>query len=339
MKRRWKIVIGVVLGLLLLAGGGFLYMIYRPAPPVEIVEPGPTGRRIAEGGLFANYFPAPGGGRAPGILLLGGSEGGLNPDLRDQALLLQQAGYSVLHVGYFNVPGKTTHLARIPLEEFTRGLDWLKARPEVDPARIGMVGYSKGAEAVLLVATRYPGIRAVVAGMPSSVAWDGLSAPAIMFGGISSWSEGGEPVPSLTYGAGDDSGSLMPYFVNALATLDEHPETIIPVERFRGRLLMVCGGRETLWPSCPMASQIEARARQHGGPETQLLTYPEAGHGVMGAPWPANHPRWDTWARMGGTVRANVAARADSWPKVVRFLDETLKAPPQPDPDPAPPPR
>jgi hypothetical protein len=174
--------------------------------------------------------------------------------------------------------------------------------------------------------------------MPSSVVWGGLSGPSYIFGGISSWSEDGEELPSLDYGAADETDHLLPRFTNALATLADHPETIIPVERYGGRLLMVCGGSETLWPSCPMAAQISARAGQHGGPETQLLTYPEAGHGVMGAPWPASDPRWAQWGAMGGTREGNIAARADSWPKVVRFLDETLKAPPA-EPDPTPPPR
>ncbi|WP_158266348.1 acyl-CoA thioester hydrolase/BAAT C-terminal domain-containing protein [Allosphingosinicella deserti] len=329
MKRRWKIAIGVVLFLVVAAGGLFAWNLLKPAKPAEIVDAGTTGRRIDEGGLFANYFTA-GQARRPGILLLGGSEGGLGKDLKLQALLLQKAGYNVLHLGYFNVPGKHSKLERVPLEHFYRGLDWLKARPEVDGTALAIVGYSKGAEAALLVATRYPGVRAVVAGMPSNVVWDGLSGPAILFGGISSWSQGGTPVPSLAYGSGDGSKDLLPVFVNALAELGKHPETEIPVERFAGRLLMVCGERDLLWPSCPMGRAVEARARKAGRPAVQLLTYPEAGHAVMGAPLPPEHKTMRHWATIGGTAQANAAARADSWPKVVAFLDATLANPPAP---------
>lgn len=324
MKRRWKIAIGIVLFLIVAGLGFFAWMLLKPAKPSEIVEAGPTARRIAEGDLFGNYYPAPGKARRPAILLLGGSEGGLGKDVHLQALLLQKAGYNVLHFGYFNVPGKGSKLERVPLEAFYRALDWLKSRPEVDQAAIGLVGYSKGAEAALLVATRYPGIRGVVAGMPSNVVWDGLSGPAILFGGISSWTEKGAQVPSLPYGAGDSTPHLLPRFVNALAELDEHPGTEIPVERFSGRLLMICGERDLLWPACPMARAVEARARKAGRPDVRLLAYPQAGHGVFGAPLPAEHRTMRRWATIGGTPKANAAARADSWPKVVAFLDGAL---------------
>ena len=53
-----------------------------------------------------------------------------------------------------HAPGKPAKLKNIPLEDFARGLDWLKKQPGVDASRLGIVGYSKGAEAGLLVATR-----------------------------------------------------------------------------------------------------------------------------------------------------------------------------------------
>lgn len=327
MKRVRKILLWIVAILLLLAAAGFGWMLVMPPKPAAITEAGPTGRRVTDGGMFANYFPAAGAGKKPAILLLGGSEGGLAKEVRGEALLLQQAGYNVLQLGYFNLPEKPGYLANIPLEEFFRGIDWLKARPEVDPAAIGLIGYSKGAEAQLLVATRRADVKAVVAGMPSSVVWGALSMRSYVFGGVSSWTEGGEPLPSLDYGSGDGKKELLPRFVNALKTLDAHPETIIPVERFGGRLLLICGEADTLWPACPMARQIEARAKGAGRPAVTLLAYPGAGHAVMGAPIAADDPALVKWSKLGGTPAGNAAARADSWTKIVAFLDAALKPP------------
>lgn len=324
MKRWLKIVAAAVGAVLLLATAAAAWFMTRPPTLARIAAPGPTGQRIAQGGLFANYFPAGADGRRPGILLLGGSEGGLERDVRRQAVLLQRGGYNVLHVAYHNAPGKPPHLSDVPLEEFRRGLDWLKARPEVDGASLGIVGYSKGAEAALLVATRYPGIRAVVAGMPSSVAWDGLDTPSILFGLNSSWSEGGKEVPSLGYGSYDSERGLYAVFADALKTLPEHPETVIPIERFGGQLMLVCGAKDMLWPACPMAEQLRARAARAGGPATRLLHYPEAGHGVMGAPIAAGDPDMRRFAAIGGTAQANAAARADGWPKIMVFLQAAL---------------
>ena len=272
--------------------------------------------------MFANYFPAEGGGRRPGILLLGGSEGGLARDLLRQAVLLQRAGYNVLHVAYHNAPAKSATLTTVPLEEFRRGLDWLKTRAKVDPASLAVVGYSKGAEAALLIATRYPGIRAVVAGMPSSVSWDALDPISILSGLHSSWSEEGREVPSLSYGWYDGDRGLHAVFEDGLKKLDQNPDAIIPVEQFRGRLLLICGAKDNLWPSCLMADQIRARAiRSASGPAPLLLRYENAGHGVMGAPGAATDPDIRGLAQLGGTAEANAAARADSWPTILTFLN------------------
>lgn len=69
-----------------------------------------------------------------------------------------------------------------------------------------------------------------------------------------------------------------------------------------------------------MADQVRARAVKAGRPVTQLLRYADAGHGVMGAPLPATDRDMRRFAQLGGTAKANTAARADSWPKIMAFL-------------------
>jgi dienelactone hydrolase len=327
MKRGWKITLGVVGALVVVGGGGFAYMLTRAPAPAKIAEAGPTGQRIVADGIFANYYPATGPGPHPAILLLGGSEGGLGKDMQAQALLLQAQGFSTLQLAYHNAPGKPAKLKNIPLEDFTRGLDWLKQQPGVDGSRLGIVGYSKGAEAGLLVATRTPGIRAAVLGMPSSVVWDGMSGENYLLGSFSSsWSAQGAPVPHLAYKGQPDARGLMAVFENGLKELDKNPSAIIPVEQYRGKLMLVCGEAEKLWPSCPMTDQIVARAAKAGGPPVTVLRYKDAGHGVMGAPFTDDKTR-ENWSQMGGTEEGNAAARADSWPKIIAFLKAELEAP------------
>jgi dienelactone hydrolase len=326
MKRKWKITLGILGALVVVGAGGMAWMIALPPVPAKIVEAGSTGQRVNGGGIFANYYPAPGTGPHPAILLLGGSEGGLGKDMRALALLLQAEGYSTLQLAYHNAPGKSAKLKDIPLEDFYRGLDWLKRQPGVDANRLGIVGYSKGAEAGLVVATRYPGIRTAVLGMPSSVVWDGMTGENYMLGSLSSsWSEKGEPVPHLAYKGQPGSDGLMPVFVNGLKELDRNPAAIIPVEKYKGKLLLVCGEAEKLWPSCPMAGQIVARAAAKGAPAPVVLRYRDAGHGVMGAPFADNKAR-RYWAKLGGTEAGNAAARMDSWVKIREFLKLELGA-------------
>lgn len=47
-------------------------------------------------------------------------------------------------------------------DDVTIGLNWVRARPEVDPTRVVLVGHSVGAGACLLVASRDPSIAAVI---------------------------------------------------------------------------------------------------------------------------------------------------------------------------------
>ena len=283
------------------------------APPVQVADPGNTGRRITEAGLVANYFPA--GNKSPAILVLGGSEGGMWTGLARIAQLLQAEGFSTLQLSYFRAPGQNPKLEMIPLEYFATALQWMTRQPEVDPQRLAILGISRGAEAALLVATRHPELKAVVAAMPSSVLWAGVSWEDMTFP-PNAWSEGGKPLPNMP---NDES------FGAALSKLAERPQMIIPVERIAGAVLLPCGEADTLWPGCLMARQVESRAREHKRPQVTVLAYADAGHQGFGPPFADNAPGLPNLASMGGTPQGNNAARADGWEKTKAFLRRVLK--------------
>lgn len=287
-------------------------------PPIEAADPGRDGVRIDADGIFANFLPAAGKGRHPAILLLGGSEGGLGSGALRMARGLQAAGFSVLQLSYYRSPGQPENFASIPLETFDRGLAWLKARKDVNAARIGVVGASKGAEAALIVGSRHPEVKAIVAGMPSAFAW-----PAFGFGGPpiegASWSLNGVDLPSLPYGPFDPATGLLSIYANGLKDAGEHPDAVIPVEKARGAILLVCGMDDRLWPACPMADMVKTRA-----PRAQVLAYPDAGHAVFGLPLADDDAALPSLASLGGTPQGNNAARKDGWPRVIAFLKKAL---------------
>lgn len=323
---RWVLRIGVGLGALLVAALIAAFTLRPFAFPAELSEPGEAGRRVDENGLLANYYPSPSGEPSPGILALGGSEGGLGSGMKAEALSLQAQGYSVLHVAYYNAPAKPKDLVEIPLEDFYAGLEWLKARPEVDPDRLAVFGVSKGAEASLLLASRRDDIDAAVLGVPSSVVWAGIDwTMAGMFGlkpPRSSWSDGGEPVAFLPYGAWDAEQGISSLYSFGLEKLSDHPEAIIPVEKVAGPVLLVCGGKDNLWPSCPMSDDIAARASQRNGPDVTVLSYPDAGHAAIGVPVDGGADDGEWFG--GGTRATDNVARADSWPQVLQFFDSVF---------------
>ncbi|HAJ47796.1 MAG TPA: acyl-CoA thioester hydrolase [Alphaproteobacteria bacterium] len=326
---RW--VIRIVVGLLVIGGLGLgaLWVLKPWVPEIQMAEPGETGRRIAEQGLLANYFPAEGSGPHPAIILLGGSEGGLARAAVRTARELQKAGFSVLHVSYFRGAGQPYSLEEVPLETFDRARDWLKAQALVDANRIGMVGISKGAEAALLYASRNSDIRAVVAGVPSNVVWVGINWDYGGAGFRSSWAQGGKALPHLPFGTYDWNEGVVSGYRNGLKALDQHQDAIIPVEKIAGPLLLICGEADRLWPSCDMARLAEARAKEKGAPAVTVLAYADAGHAAFGVPLEADHPNFKALGSIGGSPEGNNAAREDSWPKTLAFLREHLGPPPQ----------
>ena len=298
-----------------------LWILAPWAPAIVISQPGPTGQRISGDGVFANYFPALTGQRGRAVLLLGGSEGGIGKAITEDAEALQHEGFSVLTPGYFGVPGQPKKLEHVPLETFDRALGWLTARPEVDPSRISLMGVSKGAEAALLVATRHPELRAVVAGSPSSVVWPGIDYRTFRAG--SSWTAKGKPLPVLPFGRLRLSfflGHVNTVYTGGLKHLARHPDAVIPVEKITAPVLLTCGENDTLWPSCEMARQVQARAEERNGAHVTILAYNDAGHECVGPPFDRSSSDFRGLARWGGSKDGNDAARRDDWPKILAFL-------------------
>lgn len=298
----------------------------RRADPAPSAEPG----HIRVPGLLGDlYRPARTGrtGRAPAILLLGGSEGGLGRAAARQAAALAEQGYMVLQLSYFGSPGQPAALKAIPVETFTRAIEWLKAQPHVAGDRIGIVGTSKGAEAALLVATRRPDLKIVVLGVPSSVVWPGIDQASIVT--ESSWTENGKPIPFTPYGGTGEWRGIRALYADALADPIMAARGAIPAERANAAVVMVCGEADGLWPSCPMARAIAARLRAARYPRgVTLLAYPDAGHAAFGPPIDPASPAAATIGALGGSVAGNNAARADGWPKVLAALDTALKPEP-----------
>lgn len=312
---------------LVVAAGAALWIFDPLSPPVIVADPAPTGKRIAENGLLANYYPGTGEGARPGVLLLGGSEGAIGGGVTRMAKDLQAHGYAVLNMSYYRGPGQNVRLERVPLEMFDHALEWLKAQPNVDRERLAVIGGSKGAEAALIIAARHPELRAAIAGMPSSVAWQGLDwniLRQIFTPPDGSWSVGGKAIPFVPY-VKEFNGNLLDLYTKSLSHAGEHPDAIIPIEKSRAAVLLVCGRQDSLWPSCPMSEQVKARAAQMGGPAVTVLAYDTAGHGVFGLPVDKGDPNFGQLSGLGGTNEGNNDARADSWPKVLAALAEAMK--------------
>ena len=292
-----------------------------PPPAAAAPAPTPPTTVIREDGLVAEYFAAdPATASRGAVLVLGGSEGGLSGS-RGIARRLAAEGLDALAVAYFGEPGLPAKLDLVPTEPVGRGLAWLQARPEgTEP--IAVVGVSKGAELALLTASRDDRIRAVVAGAPSSVVWQGIDQT----GGptSASWTAAGAPIPYVPYDMSNGFQGIYRLYADSLDKAA--PETEIPVERIVGPILLVSASDDGLWPAADMAGRIQARLTANAfAHPVESLVYDGAGHAVFGGPIAAVTPQMHAmFGFLGGTPEGLTAARADGWPRVVAFLKTAL---------------
>ena len=310
----------------------------------NVVRPGVQAMPVRTDALIGTFFlpsPATGSGPYPGMLVLGGSECGLQ-SAEANAAALASHGFAALALAYCSWPDRNGNpvpgmeelpqgLWLVPLANVERGLSWLNGRAEVDPSRLGIWGGSKGAELALLVASSNPEVKAVVAYAPSHVVWQGLA-----FRGErrSSWSRYGDPVPYVRFTDDEErirkyAGSGTQYITHLYrASLDDSSAVAaarIPVERINGPVLLVSGGNDLLWPSEYMARQIVRRLEREAHPHPVIhLSYPGAGHAI-GRPFrPTTGLSTTPNFALGGTPAEYAVAERDSWPRVLRFLRESL---------------
>jgi dienelactone hydrolase len=148
------------------------------------------------------------------------------------------------------------------------------------------MGTSRGGEAALLLASTFPRlIHGAIGLVPSA---DVFPSPAA---NLPAWTLHGKPVW-------------------------EQP---IRVERISGPVLTVGAGDDEEWPSAPAVREVERRLRAHRFHFAHLgLVYRRAGHYIgVAVPYLPNSTEETS---LGGTPRANAAARADLWPKILRYL-------------------
>lgn len=333
MGFKYRIAVMAVM-LALLAGAGLFSQLAPDRyglPQIEVKDPGATGQRVKEGELFGNFFPATSdtNGPLPAVLLLGGSEGGLGGSAHSMALALQKGGFSVFHLAYFGGPGQSDALERVPLELFDHALEWLKRRPDIDSERLAIVGASKGAEAALLIASRRSDVRAVVAGTPTSVAWNGIDWAKRGQSPHSSWTVDGRDIQTMPFSDWDSAEGIISVYRGVVdpARSAEMQRAAIEIERATARVLLVCGEAETMWPACPMARMVASRSKDRSGPQVTILSYPDAGHFVFGPPLSSDNPFYERLDSFGGTVEGNALARADSWPQIIAFLNVATRRP------------
>lgn len=283
--------------------------------------------RLHESGLVGTFRTPEGSGPFPGVLALGGSDGGTPEYFLN---LCVPEGFACLAVAYWGTSDTQATMVEIPLERIERALRWLVGRADViaPDGRAAVVGASRGGELALLLAATFPNLVGPVAAYtPSSVVWVGLDLTQPTGPARSSWSYQGQPFPYLPFPANvppahSERGlSMLPISEAALDDHDAVERAAIPTERAHGPLLLLSGGDDRVWAAGRMCGMIVDRMSRHGrANDVTHLHYPHAGHmlfpyvrpsDAMFPPYPMDH---------GGTTTDDLAAHATAWPHVIEHL-------------------
>ncbi len=305
----------------------------REAASVELTRRFMTKRitrtEVRDDGLVASFFCDERAPR-PGVILFGGSGGGLSEEM---PALLASRGFAVLSLAYFGVPGVPQFLIDIPLEYFERAIAWMKRQPTVQQGKLAVSGASRGGELALLLGANFPEITAVLAYVPSGVVWPGLGAsenpnpPA--------WTWRGKPIPAVETKPRSPQVwsktpvAITPWFLESIENNPTMDRAMIPVERINGAVLMFSGTDDAMWPSLRLADIAQQRFIAKGFPHPyEHVTYSGAGH-MFRFPYSPEmseifHPVARQLMALGGTPLANQAASVDSWKRSLAFLHKHL---------------
>jgi dienelactone hydrolase len=297
---------------------------------------------VRDGRIRGTLFALKGTNNAPGVVVLGGSDGGnLYTCI---AAVLAAHGIAALSLAYFAYEDLQKELVEIPLEYFAEAVRWLRARPEVGASRVGVLGLSRGGEAALLLGASLPDVAAVVALVPSGLTNGGNGADFSAMG-KPAWTLDGKPFPILPppwdpvsmKEAQDAMAAGIPFagapgMLRALESAGAGvADVAIRVELTRGPMLMMSGQDDQLWPSTRLTEIAEARLKAAAfAYPFEHRRYAGAGHFACLLPnlpatsQAARHPVVPISLAFGGTARDNAAASADLWPRVVTFLRQHL---------------
>jgi dienelactone hydrolase len=273
---------------------------------------------VREHNLVANFFPPITNKPSPAIIILGGSDGGIET-ATNLAPLFHAQGYAVLALAYFGIEPLPVILEEIPLEYFEQAVQWLQAQPDVLANRIGVLGISKGGEAALVLGSIITTLRVVVAIVPSHVVFQSVDFEWYKHQTArSSWMRAGQPLPFVPYQMDQQliaqHGFMLGLYLGSLQNTNAVAQAQILVERTQGAILLISGQQDTLWPSEQMCNAITQRLEQN------RFAFPVV-HYAHDA---AGHTLWNGSNDGGGTVEGNTKAYTDTWARVVAFLNANL---------------
>ncbi|KAM7239314.1 hypothetical protein CapIbe_008809 [Capra ibex] len=283
----------------------------------DFLAPGVRREPVRAGRVRGTLFLPPGSKPFPGILDLFGSSGGL---CEYRASLLAGHGFAVLALAYFRFEDLPEHLNDVCLEYFEEAVDFMLQHPKVKGPGVGLLGYSKGGDLCLSVASFLKGITATVV-INACVA--NTLAPLCYKDMI---------IPELSYDLKKytitESGFLnfVDIWGNPLEKTNH--QSLIPLEKAQGPFLFIVSMDDHNWKSEVYARIASEWLQAHGKDRPQIIYYPGTGHCIDPPYFPlcraSVHAVLGQPVFQGGEPKAHSNAQADAWQQIQTFFHKHL---------------
>jgi len=230
--------------------------------------------KLDEVGFIGSYYELSNTSSKKPVIVLGGSEGGIPEKLAEGIASL---GYPTLAVAYFREGKLPEELEKIPLDYFENAKTWLKEKDGILNDNIVLVGWSKGAELALLLASKDSTYNHVVAIAPSSVVWAGIlkdwtKVPR------SSWVMDNVELPFVSFNPTSSVTGLLDLYSQSLEARTDNAGADIPVKDINGKVFLYSGGKDEIWPSSSMAATICEKMQQNELSDCHHFDYGELDH-------------------------------------------------------------
>ncbi|XP_070325710.1 acyl-coenzyme A thioesterase 6 isoform X1 [Odocoileus virginianus] len=283
----------------------------------DFLAPGVRREPVRAGRVRGTLFLPPGSKPFPGILDLFGSSGGL---CEYRASLLAGHGFAVLALAYFRFEDLPEHLNDVCLEYFEEAVDFMLQHPKVKGPGVGLLGFSKGGDLCLSMASFLKGITATVV-INACVA--NTIAPLRYKDMI---------IPELSYDLKKhtitESGFLnfVDIWDNPLEKTNH--QSLIPLEKAQGPFLFIVSMDDHNWKSKVYARIASEQLQAHGKDRPQIIYYPGSGHCIDPPYFPlcraSVHAVLGQPVFYGGEPKAHSKAQADAWQQIQTFFHKHL---------------
>jgi dienelactone hydrolase len=269
------------------------------------------------------------------IVFIGGSS---NEDLctiLPPSALLASHGFNVLALAFFGEKGLNSALAEIPLEYFEKVFAWLEENPITHCEEIYVYGGSIGAVLALLLTSRYPIIRKVVAVNPMAWCFQGLTLKR-----VSLWTYGGKSLPFVKFAWGPTLANIMSCFIKnkpfgfaymyrkSLEIAENKEEARIKMENSNADILLFGGQKDGWWDTHDACLKITEELAKHNYQHAyEYISYEDGGHACY-APFIIPVDELSAPTRIaprlvfseGVSPEANAHMLEDSWEKAIQFF-------------------